>query len=386
MRQRNVHHRQEPEGQDQARSASRATGFRRQASAPHFKRPQEESQLSSGRKLSRRTTKWIRSCYCSTSTTRAATATRTILRDSIYDIEYKTIGIDIDVSEGNQYYIRDISGSATRSTPLSSCKRCSRAEGRRLRQEVDAQASGIRQGGKPRGDVRIVALPEQRLSGLADRASRDSCRTRLDRSGKYASSRAALYRQRGWAYLGNMRVARRSESARAPMYVPGDLYNRAMSCRTIRTLMSMDTSTRRNSCPTSSREGNELVDDQNWPLVEKATRPVQYRRRAGSETFVGSDRRHAQQPLAAQLLQEGRLAPLPFGTEPAPLDFGTEQTVTYYKALALSFTDPWLADTGPIPLPSRRISPRQNNAPLRMAEGLDVLPSDGCGRRSRASV
>ncbi len=33
----------------------------------------------------------------------------TILRDSIYDIDYKTIGIDIDVSEGNKYYIRDIS-------------------------------------------------------------------------------------------------------------------------------------------------------------------------------------------------------------------------------------------------------------------------------------
>ena len=73
----------------------------------------------------------------------------TILRDSIYDIDYKTIGIDIDVSEGNKYYIRDISwvGNSIYTTEQLQ-EMFGVQKGRRLRQEVDAQASGHRQGGK----------------------------------------------------------------------------------------------------------------------------------------------------------------------------------------------------------------------------------------------
>jgi len=49
----------------------------------------------------------------------------TILSDSIYPINDRRLGIDLSVSEGNKYYIRNSHGSATRSTRPATCNACS---------------------------------------------------------------------------------------------------------------------------------------------------------------------------------------------------------------------------------------------------------------------
>ena len=49
----------------------------------------------------------------------------TIIRDSIYPINEKRLGIDLEVSEGNKYYIRNVSWVGNSVYETEGCNRCS---------------------------------------------------------------------------------------------------------------------------------------------------------------------------------------------------------------------------------------------------------------------
>ena len=85
----------------------------------------------------------------------------TILSDSIYPINDRRLGIDLSVSEGNKYYIREHHMGRQLGLPdQRPATHVRRQIGRHLRQEDDQQAAGLRQGGQPRRHVDQVALPE----------------------------------------------------------------------------------------------------------------------------------------------------------------------------------------------------------------------------------
>ena len=146
----------------------------------------------------------------------------TIVRDSIYPINDKRLGIDLEVSEGNKYYIRNVSwvgNSVYETNDLQQMFGVSK--GRHLRQKVDAQTTGHRQGNRPRSDVRLVALPEQRLPDVADRTRRDDHRNGLDRHRGQGIRGQAVPDQRG-GHHGQPARRRRSHPPRAA-HLPGRL-------------------------------------------------------------------------------------------------------------------------------------------------------------------
>jgi len=81
-----------------------------------------------------------------------------------------------------------------------------RQQGRHVRQEVDAQASGHRQGDRSRSNVRIVALPEQGLPDVADRTrrnhhrrpTRSTSRSRYSKASSSPSTKSASRATSAW--------------------------------------------------------------------------------------------------------------------------------------------------------------------------------------------
>ncbi len=132
----------------------------------------------------------------------------------------------------------------------------------------------------------------------------------------------ALYRQRG-GHIGQYARRRRSDPPRALCTSGRSLQPR--HAHADHTHPHVDGALRRRERHARRQAREQRAGRCQLASGREGERPVQYRRRLGLGNVRRFDRRHAQQPLSAQLLQEGRLAPLPFGTEPAPLDFGTEQ-------------------------------------------------------------
>ncbi len=158
---------------------------------------------------------------------------------------------------------------------------------------------------------------------------------------------------------GNMRVD--DEVIRRELYVrPGDLYNRAMLMQTIRTLMSMGHFDEENVMPDVKPVSNELVDV-NWPLVEKASDQFNIAGGWGSGTFVGSIGVTLNNLSLRNFFKKGAWRPYPSGQNQR-LSISGQSNGTYYKALALSFTDPWLGGHRPNTFTFSAHISEQNNA------------------------
>lgn len=119
----------------------------------------------------------------------------TIIRDSIYPINEKRLGIDLEVSEGNKYYIRNVSwvgNSVYETEGLQQMFGVKKGDNHTIRRRCTKQL-GIAKETDPEASIRVVALSERRLPDVADRTPprRSSPRTRStskSRSSKASSS------------------------------------------------------------------------------------------------------------------------------------------------------------------------------------------------------
>ena len=83
------------------------------------------------------------------------------MRDSIYPINDKRLGIDLEVSEGNKYYIRNVSwvgNSVYETNDLQQMFGVSKGD--TYDKKSMHKRLGIGKENRPRSDVRLVALPE----------------------------------------------------------------------------------------------------------------------------------------------------------------------------------------------------------------------------------
>lgn len=283
----------------------------------------------------------------------------TIIKDSIYDIDYKTIGIDIDISEGNKYYIRNISWVGN---SIYTTEQLSEMFGVQPGDVYDKKSMHKRLGiGKETNpeEMSISSLYNNNgyLMSQIEPAEIVVGKDSLDLEIRIFEGKPFTINEVGIS--GNMRVD--DEVIRRELYVrPGELYNRAMLMQTMRTLMSMGHFDEENVMPDIKPVSNELVDI-NWPLQEKASDQFNIAGGWGSGTFVGSIGVTLNNLSIRNFFKKGAWRPYPSGQNQR-LSISGQTNGTYYKALALSFTDPWLGGRRPNSFTISAHISEQNNA------------------------
>ncbi len=283
----------------------------------------------------------------------------TILRDSIYYIDDETLGIDIKVSEGNKYYIRNINwvGNSVYTTeqletmfgvhPGDVYDKKSMHKRLGIGKEMNPEEMSISSLYNNNGYLMSQIEPAEIIVGP------DS----LDLEIRIFEGKPFTINEVGIS--GNMRVD--DEVIRRELYVrPGDLYNRALLMQTMRTLMGMGHFDEQAIIPDIQPVSDELVNI-NWPLQEKASDQFNIAGGWGSGTFVGSIGITLNNLSMRNFFKKGAWRPYPSGQNQR-LSISGQTNGTYYKALSLSFTDPWLGGRRPNSFTISGYISEQNNA------------------------
>ena len=283
----------------------------------------------------------------------------TILRDSVYFIDDETLGVDITVSEGNKYYIRNINwvGNSVYST-----EQLSTMFGVRPGDVYDKKSMHKRLGiGKEMNpeEMSISSLYNNNgyLMSQIEPAEIVVGPDSLDLEIRIFEGKPFTINDVGIS--GNIRVD--DEVIRRELYVrPGDLYNRALLMQTMRTLMGMGHFDEQAIIPDIQPVSDELVNI-NWPLQEKASDQFNIAGGWGSGTFVGSIGVTLNNLSMRNFFKRGAWRPYPSGQN-QKLSISGQTNGTYYKALSLSFTDPWLGGRRPNSFTLSGYISEQNNA------------------------
>ena len=283
----------------------------------------------------------------------------TILSDSIYYIDDETLGIDIKVAEGNKYYIRNVNwvGNSVYTTeqlesmfgvqPGDVYDKKSMHKRLGIGKEMNPEEMSISSLYNNNGYLMSQIEPAEIIVGP------DS----LDIEVRIFEGKPFTVNEVGIS--GNMRVD--DEVIRRELYVrPGDLYNRALLMQTMRTLMGMGHFDEQAIIPDIQPVSDELVNV-NWALQEKASDQFNIAGGWGSGTFVGSVGITLNNLSMRNFFKKGAWRPYPSGQNQR-LSISGQTNGTYYKALSLSFTDPWLGGRRPNSFSVSGYISEQNNA------------------------
>ena len=282
-----------------------------------------------------------------------------ILKDSIYEYEPNRLAVDIDLSEGNKYYIRDISwvGNSVYSTEqlqnMFAVKKGDTYDKKSMHKRL-----GIGKEENPE-DMSIKSLYQNSgyLMSQIEPAETIIGTDSIDLELKIFEGKQFTINDVG--ITGNVRVD--DEVIRRELYTrPGELYDRSMLMQTIRMLGSMGHFNSEAIMPDIKPVSNELVDV-NWPLEEQASDQFNIAGGWGSGTFVGSVGITFNNLSIKNAFKKGAWRPYPMGQNQR-LSINAQTNGTYYKAFSFSFTDPWLGGKKPNSFTISAHISEQNNA------------------------
>ncbi|MBE6174751.1 MAG: outer membrane protein assembly factor BamA [Rikenellaceae bacterium] len=287
-----------------------------------------------------------------------------ILSDSIYRMEVKNpkhqrLGIHIDLAEGNKYYIRNVSWIGNSRFDTEMLQRLLAINSGDV---YDKKSIHKRLGvGKEQNpdDMSVQSL-YQNDGYLMSQIEPDEIvvgKDSLDLEIKIFEGNQFTINNVG--ITGNNRVD--DEVIRRELYTrPGELYNRSLLMQTMRTLAGMQHFNEETLMPDIKPVSNDLVDI-NWPLEEKASDQFNVAAGWGSGTFVGSVGITLNNLSIKNLFKKNAWRPYPMGQNQR-LSISGQTNGTYYKALALSFQDPWLGGRKPNSFTISGHLSEQNNA------------------------
>ena len=283
----------------------------------------------------------------------------TIIRDSIYPINEKRLGIDLEVSEGNKYYIRNVSWVGNSVYETDALQRMFGVKtGDTYDKKTMQKRLGIGKESNPEEmSVSSLYQNEGYLMSQIEPAETIIGADSIDIEVKVFEGKQFTINNVGIS--GNQRVD--DEVIRRELYTrPGELYNRSLLMQTIRTLGSMGHFNPETIMPDIKPVTNELVDI-NWPLEEQASDQFNIAGGWGSGTFVGSVGITLNNLSVKNFFKKGAWRPYPMGQNQR-LSLSAQTNGTYYKAFALSFTDPWLGGKKPNSFTFSAHISEQNNA------------------------
>lgn len=283
----------------------------------------------------------------------------TILSDSIYYIDDETLGIDIKISEGNRYYIRNVNwvGNSVYST-----EQLQSLFGVQSGDVYDKKSIHKRLGiGKEQNpeEISIFSMYQNNgyLASQIEPAEIIVGPDSLDIEIRIFEGKPFTVNEVGIS--GNVRVD--DETIRRELYVrPGELYNQSLIMQTMRTLVGMGHFDEQALMPDIQPVSDELVNV-NWPLQEKASDQFNIAGGWGAGTFVGSIGVTLNNLSMRNFFKKGAWQPYPSGQN-QKLSISGQTNGTYYKALSLSFTDPWLGGRRPNSFSLSGYISEQNNA------------------------
>lgn len=269
-----------------------------------------------------------------------------ILRDSIYKIDDKRLGIAIELSEGNKFYIRDITWVGNSVYPTEELQRMfGFAKGDTYDKKSMHKRLGIGREIDPEGmSVSSLYQNEGYLMSQIDPSEIIVGPDSIDLEIKVFEGKPFTINEVNIS--GNNRVD--DEVIRRELYTrPGELYNRALLMQTLRMLNSMGHFNAESLMPEilPVPMSNDLVDI-GFPLEETASDQFNIAGGWGSGTFVGSVGITLNNLSVKNLFKKGAWHPYPMGQNQR-LSISAQTNGTYYKAFALSFTDPWLGGRKP---------------------------------------
>ena len=269
-----------------------------------------------------------------------------ILSDSIYTINEKRLGIHIKLEEGNKYYIRNVSwvGNSRYDTEYLQ-KLLSVKSGDVYDKKSIHKRLGIGKEMNPE-EMSISSLYQNDgyLVSQIEPAEIVVGPDSLDLEVRVFEGKQFTINKVGIS--GNMRVD--DEVIRRELYTrPGELYNRALLMQTIRTLAGMQHFNEEAIMPDIKLvQGAADLVDINWPLEEKASDQFNIAAGWGSGTFVGSVGITLNNLSVRNFFKKGAWRPYPMGQNQR-LSISGQTNGTYYKALSLSFSEPWLGGHKP---------------------------------------
>ncbi len=282
-----------------------------------------------------------------------------ILRDSIYRINDKRMGIDVELSEGNKYYIRNVSWVGN---SIYKTEDLQRMFGVQTGDTYDKKAMHKRLGiGKETNpeEMSVSSLYQNQgyLTSQIEPAETIIGADSIDIEVKIFEGKQFTINEVG--ITGNQRVD--DEVIRRELYTrPGELYDRSMLMQTIRMLGSMGHFNPEAIMPDIQPVSSELVNI-NWPLEEQASDQFNVAGGWGSNTFVGSVGITLNNLSMKNLFKKGAWRPYPMGQN-QKLSLSAQTNGTYYKAFSFSFTDPWLGGRKPNSFTIGAHFSEQNNA------------------------
>ncbi|WP_462415245.1 BamA/OMP85 family outer membrane protein [Alistipes ihumii] len=271
----------------------------------------------------------------------------TILSDSVYRINDKRLGIALKVDEGNKFYYRNVSwtgNSVYETRQLNDMLGISKGE------TYDKKTLHKRLGIGKHADYEdmssISSLYQNNgyLFSSIDPGEVVVGEDSIDINVKIFEGKQAKINE--VKISGNHRVNDRV--IRRELYVrPGELYNRALLMQTIRQLNQMQHFDPEKTSPGIDLvpNSNELVDI-SFPLEEVASDKFEISGGWGSNMFVGSVGVQLNNVSLKNFFKGSEWRPYPHGQN-QQLAIRGQTNGSYYKAISLNFTEPWLGGKKP---------------------------------------
>ena len=271
----------------------------------------------------------------------------TILSDSVYRINDKRLGIALKVDEGNKFYYRNVSwtgNSVYETRQLNDMLGISKGE------TYDKKTLHKRLGIGKHADYEdmssISSLYQNNgyLFSSIDPGEVVVGEDSIDINVKIFEGKQAKINE--VKISGNHRVNDRV--IRRELYVrPGELYNRALLMQTIRQLNQMQHFDPEKTSPGIDLvpNSNELVDI-SFPLEEVASDKFEISGGWGSNMFVGSVGVQLHKVSLQNFFKGSEWRPYPHGQN-QQLAIRGQTNGSYYKAISLNFTEPWLGGKKP---------------------------------------
>lgn len=284
----------------------------------------------------------------------------TIISDSIYDINPKRIGIDISLEEGNKFYYRNIGwiGNSIYSTEdldrLLGVDKGDTYDRKSLHKRL-----GVGREPNIEDNSTVTALYQNKgyLMSSIEPAEIVVGPDSLDLEIKIFEGKPFTINNVG--IVGNERVNDNVIRRELSTY-PGELYSRELIMSTIYRLGNMQHFNPEAIAPDIQPVSNELVDI-SWGLEEQPSDKVDISGGWGAGMFVGSVGIQLNNLSLRNMFKKGSWKPYPQGQN-QQLAIRGQTNGSYYKALSLSFTEPWLGGKKPHSLTLSAYYSAENNA------------------------
>lgn len=284
----------------------------------------------------------------------------TITDEHVYDVSSNRIGVHLKVDEGDKFYIRDIKwvGNSVYETEflekMFGVKKGDTYDRKSMHKRLGI---GREEDASDNSSIKSLYQNSGYLMSQIDPSEVVVGKDSIDIEVRIFEGKPFKINEIGIS--GNTRVNDEVIRREISIY-PGQLYNRALLMYSLRQLMSMQHFDPEQLQPDIKPVSSDLVDV-NFPLVEQASDQFNIAGGWGAGSFVGSVGITLNNVSTRGIFDKTKWTPYPMGQN-QKFSISGQTNGTYYKAIAASFTDPWVGGHKPNSLTVSAHWSEQNNA------------------------